>query len=111
MKYYKIDSNNIVVQVQPDYKAGFKKDTTDKVICGMVDNGDGTFSVPSPTQEQLKVKRMGEIDARLAAIDVESIRPLRAINNGTSIQADIDKLASLDTEADALRTERATLVV
>jgi len=62
-----------------------------------------------PTQEELDAQRIGEIDARLKAIDLESLRPLRAIANGTETQADRDKLAGLDAEAEQLRAERATL--
>lgn len=70
--------------------------------------------VPSPTQAELDAQakeiRKIEIDARLKEIDFESVRPLRAISNGTQVQADIDKLSNLDTEAESLRTERATLI-
>ena len=55
-------------------------------------------------------QRIGEIGARLKEIDVESVRPLRAISAGTDTQFDRDKLADLDAEAEALRTERAGLV-
>lgn len=50
------------------------------------------------------------IDRRLAAIDVEAIRPLRAIAIGAGTQFDTDKLAALEAEAAALRAERAGLV-
>lgn len=53
--------------------------------------------------------RKAEIIIRLKEIDVEAIRPLRAVTNGTATQFDKDKLAKLDAEADALRTEFAGL--
>lgn len=59
---------------------------------------------------KLPAERIAEINSRLNTIDMESVRPLRAINNGTQTVADIDKLNNLDIEADALRTERATLI-
>lgn len=54
--------------------------------------------------------RVSEIDARLEQIDLESVRPLRAINSGNNSQSDIDKLSALDSEAETLRLERANLV-
>jgi hypothetical protein len=53
--------------------------------------------------------RKAEILARLSEIDEASIRPLRAIAQGEAVQADHDKLAALDAEATALRTELAGL--
>lgn len=67
-----------------------------------------------PTQEQLDAKRVSEIDSRLRQIDVESDRPLRAIEvararGETPNQYDIDRLISLEGEAQALRDERKGL--
>lgn len=62
------------------------------------------------TASELANERVAEIDARLKEIDIESVRPLRAISNGNQTQFDIDKLAALDTEAATLRAERLTLV-
>lgn len=43
--FYKIDENNAVVQIQPNAQKGFFE--TDKnIVCGMIDNGDGSFSLP-----------------------------------------------------------------
>lgn len=64
---------------------------------------------PPPTQEELYEKRKQEIYARLSQIDRESIRPLRAKLNGTNTQADDDKLAGLESEAQTLRDELAAL--
>jgi hypothetical protein len=50
-----------------------------------------------------------EILARLAEIDAASIRPLRAVADGTAVQADTAKLAELDSEAAALRAQLAGL--
>lgn len=54
-------------------------------------------------------ERALEIHARLAQIDSESVRPLRAINAGTQTQFDTDRLAELDAEAEQLRQELASL--
>lgn len=65
---------------------------------------------PEPTPEELaaqyKLARTNVIKTRLAAIDIESIRPLRS-NPRTTF--DTDKLAALDTEANLLRTELRNL--
>lgn len=59
--------------------------------------------------QKTPAERITEIDGRLRAIDLESLRPLRALANDTSEQADLDRLAALDAEAEQLRAERATL--
>lgn len=58
-----------------------------------------------PTAEQLKEKRIAEIKTRLKEIDLESIRPLRAIAAGSAVQADTDKINALDAERGTLATE------
>ena len=56
-----------------------------------------------------QTQRRAEIMARLAAIDVDSVRPLRAIAKGDASDFDRDKLAALDSEAAGLRAELAGL--
>ena len=56
-----------------------------------------------------KEQRKTEILARLQEIDSESLRPLRAISQGTATDFDTGKLKSLESEAAALRTELAGL--
>lgn len=63
---------------------------------------------PPPSAAEI---RAGEIRARLAAIDADSVRPLRAVVAGTASAFDTDKLAALDVEAAALRAELAGLGV
>lgn len=55
------------------------------------------------------VDRTAEIYARLAAIDAEAIRPLRAIAAGTATTIDRGKIAALETEAAELRCELAEM--
>jgi hypothetical protein len=66
---------------------------------------------PPPPAEEIAATRRAEILARLAEIDAASVRPLRAIAQNEDMQADHDKLTSLDTEAAALRAELATLLL
>ena len=56
-----------------------------------------------------KEARISEIKSELQHLDLESVRPLRAINAGTDTAEDRDKLAELDAEAEVLRQELAGL--
>lgn len=81
-------------------------------IVGQIVTNGGSFllarevedgaEAPSPT-------RIGEIEARLVAIDRAAIRPLRALVLGVATQTDSDTLAALEAEAEDLRHQRATL--
>jgi hypothetical protein len=64
---------------------------------------------PPPTPEELAAQRKAEILARLAAIDIDSIRPLRSLAEGAATDYDTDKLATLEAEAAELRAELAAL--
>ena len=57
-----------------------------------------------------KVERISEIKSELQRLDLESVRPLRAINAGTDTAEDRDKLAELDAEAGVLRKELVGLL-
>lgn len=63
----------------------------------------------APTAEQMKAEQAATIKARLSEIDSESLRPLRAIQQGNATQSDNDKLTALDTEAVQLRSQLAGL--
>ena len=54
-------------------------------------------------------RRAQEIKQRLAEIDTESIRPLRATVDGSASEFDTQKLAALEQEATELRIELASL--
>lgn len=75
---------------------------------GPLPDGWSTTPLP-PTQEEHTAQRRAEIMSRLTSIDAESVRPLRAIASGENTEADHNKLAVLDKEAEALRDELATL--
>lgn len=60
---------------------------------------------PSLSEEERQEQRLKTILSRLATIDAESIRPLRAIAHNEATQMDRDKLAMLEAEAQQLRTE------
>ena len=65
---------------------------------------------PQPTPEETQQQRLNEIATRLTEIDLLSIRPLRALADNTASEFDRTKLAALETEAAALREERAVLL-
>lgn len=58
-----------------------------------------------PSQAELDAARRAEIIARFARIDADSVRPLRAMSRNEATEDDVNKLAALDVEADALRVE------
>ena len=70
--------------------------------------------IPAPPEPTAEEVRRAEIEAELTAIDAASARPLRAIlaattNGGTADATDVAKLAELEAQARALRTELASL--
>ena len=71
-------------------------------------------SAPAPDPVTPAETRRAEIEAELTAIDAASARPLRAIltattSGGTADPEDVAKLAELEAQAKALRTELASL--
>jgi hypothetical protein len=68
-------------------------------------------AAPPPTEAELAATRKAEITVRLAEIDTASIRPLRAIADGTATDFDMQKLANLEAEAATLRDELAGMQV
>ena len=75
-----------------------------------VDGNKLIFKERTLTQDEINSQKIVEIDTRLKDIDFESVRPLRAINNGTSNKFDTDKLKALDDEASSLRAEKVKYV-
>lgn len=63
----------------------------------------------TPTQAEIDAQRKNEIMQRLKQIDMDSIRPLRAIATGNAGQYDHDKLSALDEARAALVEELAGL--
>jgi hypothetical protein len=58
---------------------------------------------PPPTEAELAAQRKAEILAALAEIDIASIRPLRAVADGSADEYDTQKLADLEDAAAELR--------
>lgn len=62
-------------------------------------------SEPELTPEQ----RIADLKAQLVELDLQAIRPLRAMAAGTSIDEDTVKLTELEMQAEKLRAELAEL--
>lgn len=67
------------------------------------------MDMPDPTLIENE-RRVQEIKQRLAEIDTESIRPLRATADGSATTFDAEKLTALEQEATALRIELKSLI-
>ena len=97
-------------EVEPQWIAGIWE-------CGLfrITDADKTlYSVIAPEPVTPAAIRRAEIEAELTAIDAASARPLRAIltattSGGTADPADVAKLAEIEAQAKALRTELASL--
>ncbi|WP_430735376.1 hypothetical protein [Halodesulfovibrio aestuarii] len=64
---------------------------------------------PEPTEQELTDQRIAEIQQQLTANHLASVRPLRAKVAGTATPEDEARLVELEAQAQALRTELATL--
>jgi hypothetical protein len=104
MKYYKDTQNQIYA-----YESDGSQDAWIKPgLTSITEAEADELRKPPPlTPEQLVEQHRAEIIARLAEIDIASIRPLRAIADGTATDFDREKLAALEAEAEALRGELA----
>lgn len=60
---------------------------------------------PEPTTEQ----KIAELKQQLAELDLQAVRPLRAIAAGTATDEDKSRLAEIEGQAEALRAEIANL--
>ena len=97
-------------EVEPKWVAGIWE-------CGLfriTDADRNQYRVIAPEPVTPAAIRRAEIEAELTAIDAASARPLRAIltattSGGTADPADVAKLAELEAQAKALRTELASL--
>lgn len=102
------DENGNIIQVA---NMGGIPDGTELDLSDYRMDGDGNLILDT---EKIKAKqnalRVEVIKARLAEIDEESIRPLRASIAGTADDYDVNKLQELEKEAEELREELRGLV-
>jgi len=72
----------------------------------------GKFGTPAafdPSSPIQKAIRGSEIRSQLVDLDLQSVRPLRAKLAGVSTPEDDDKLAALEAQASALRSQLSSL--
>lgn len=62
-----------------------------------------------PDPETVRLAQIADLENQLTEIDRKSIRPLRALARGSESEYDRQKLAGLEAEAAALRTQLAAL--
>jgi hypothetical protein len=62
-----------------------------------------SWEQPPPSPEELKAQALARLQGLLVHIDSASIRPLRAVADGTATQFDTDKLAGLNEKAAEIR--------
>jgi len=60
---------------------------------------------PEPTTEEIKARRVAEINARIKELDAQSISHIRAFQIGKQTADDIAKLEKIDIESKALNAE------
>lgn len=108
MKQYGKIVGGVIVQKQPQQEDGFIEIPAN-AVCGQVDNGDGTFSNPVPTQDTINANRELEIDKRLVQIDMISVRALRGNMASQGRLDDVTQIEALELEAESLRLEKSNL--
>jgi alpha-L-fucosidase len=97
-------SGNSFQQVGGDCPDGFIEMSESRPSPNHIARADGTWTLPD-----VGANRLAEIDARIAQIDTETIRPMRAVLAKTDTLDDLQKLQDLEVEVQDLREERASL--
>ncbi len=76
-----------------------------------------TFDIVELSEDEIKQRtaqanqfRITQINQRLTQIDIDSVRPLRALTSGNATDFDKQKLSKLDAEANELRDELKALL-
>jgi len=68
MAWVLLNSDNVVIQKQPDAADGFIE-VSDTVICGQIKQADNTFANPTPSAEDLLFALRLERNAKLVETD------------------------------------------
>ena len=83
MKYYKVNENKEVIHIRNKPDEGFLS-TDQNIACGMISNGDGTFSIPETPEDpgdniSRSVKIIGE-DGKTYELSVSAGGELKVKN-------------------------------
>ena len=99
---------------QPDWVIDDNSEFAAKIMATpywepIVDN-DGNLIDIMPTEPPVTPEeQISELKNQLVDIDMQTVRPLRAITAGTATEEDREKLAELEAQAEKLRTEIKTI--
>lgn len=78
-----------------------------------VTGGDGSLTDITPVEPPATVmtseEQTAELKQQLVDIDLQTVRPLRAIATGTATDEDRRRLAELEAQAEAIRVEMKTI--
>lgn len=108
----------LYVLVTEDESDGAKKKVGNLVlaepgyyVCYEANYTDGTINENLEAEKAQKLKDIEaqEIKSRLMSLDLDAIRPLRAILAGTQTEEDLEKIKEIETKAVELRITLSTL--
>ena len=89
-----------LVLAEPDYYVCYEANYTDGTI---------NENLEAEKAQKLKDIEAQEIKSRLMSLDLDAIRPLRAILSGTQTEEDLEKIKEIETKAVELRITLSTL--
>lgn len=89
--------------VENNHKKGYEIRITEQAA-------EAWANTDEEVQEQEKQARMEELKAELEALDLKTIRPLRAIQAGTGTEEDAERLENLEMLAVQVREQLNELV-
>jgi hypothetical protein len=96
------------LEFMPDY-AELEIQETEREIIQL----DNEFVFADEHQEEIERKekdeKIEELKLKLDELDLKTVRPLRAINSGTSTDYDIEKLNAIELEAEEIRKQISEL--
>lgn len=91
--FIKIEKGIVIEKILEERKGYIE--APDDVVCGQVQQKDGSFANPEPSKEDIAARERDEALTALEDIDRKSIRALR--------EGNISRLAALEDEAEKLR--------
>ena len=102
MKYAKLDTNKIVIQIQPNKETGFIE-VDDSVVCGMIQNADLTFRNPVKSDTEIAIEQLTAISNSIQNHLDTKAQEFR-YNNMMSARSYTGYTNAFQTEAQSLAT-------